>query len=592
VSLEPENLLTEWARLVAGALSSAGIRHVVVSPGSRSTPYLLALAGRDDMRVESVLDERSAAFVALGIARATGEPAALLTTSGTAPAHAYPAVIEAALAELPLVVLSADRPVELRDSGAPQTIDQTRLFGPYVRAFVELGNPSAHEEALRHARRALTSAVAASRAPHPGPVHVNLPARKPLEPVAPSTEAGRALRASVDALLASAPSERGASAILGGSISRVAECMARADRPMIVVGPLPASATRDGTRDAIEALGCRLHAPIYAEATSQLRFSPARTGLRVDALDLLLRIPSAAREADLLVEIGAPPTSMGYERHVSSRPDLARVRFEAHAARDPQGTAETVVLGDIAANIAAIAAELPPEPRSDQAWYAQIEEAERRAWAIVERDLERGFGEAAVARVVVERLPGGACLTLGNSLPIRTLDRAVRSRALDLTVLHQRGANGIDGLVSGAVGASLASRRPAALLLGDLSFQHDVGGLASASLVETPLLIVVVNNQGGRIFEQLPLGRDSQFEWIMPHVVTPQRFDAEHASRAFGLPFARVTDASGLASALERGLVAAGASVIEACVSPSNVRDAEARIVASLTEAFQGGDPR
>lgn len=589
MSAEPENLLTEWARLVAGTLAAAGVRHVVVSPGSRSTPYLLALAARDDLRLESVLDERSAAFVALGIGRATGAPAALLTTSGTAPAHAHPAVIEASYAEVPLLVLSADRPVELRDSGAAQTIDQTRLFGDHARYFLELGNPSAHPEALRHARRALLAAVAASRGPRPGAVQINLPARKPLEPCEPSSEAGRALRARVDALLASPPTEavhgRGAP-----DVERLAARVSRAERPLVVLGPLPVSAASDGTADAVFDLARALGAPVYAEATSQLRFGRGGDGVaRVDALDLLLRVPSPLSRFDLAIEIGGPPTSMAYERLLGARPELARIRFEAHRARDPQGTAD-VAVGPIGPAIRSLLGAITEPSRVDDAWVAEVLEAERAAWAVVDESVAR-YGESQIARRVIEAMPRGATLTLGNSLPIRTLDRAVPSKDLDLLVLHQRGANGIEGLVSTAAGASIATGRPGALLLGDLSFQHDVGGLAAAAQVSAPLAIVVVNNDGGRIFEQLPLGRDPRFEWIMPRVTTPQRFAIEHAARAFGLEHARVEDGEALSRALGEALSRGGASVIEAVVPASGFRAEEASLLEALAARIGGARP-
>lgn len=575
----PETLLTEWSRVIAAALVEQGVREVIVSPGSRSTPFVLALGARAELRCIDVVDERCASFVALGMARASGRPVALLCTSGTAPAHWYPAVIEASLTSVPLVLLTADRPAELAACGAPQTIDQLKMFGDHVRHFADVGAPDASEGALRGLRRAIAQAVAASA--H-GPVHLNLRARKPLEPREPKDDASWALRRRVDAILA-APATRVA-AVRSESdpivIDEIARALDAAERPLIVVGPMAATSVTDGSREAIVAIARATGAPVFAEASSQVRFAGrARQRLvALDALDLVIRSIAREDEPDLVVQLGATTTSSAFDAFVAARPLLTRIVI-ADRWTDPHGTAATMVLGALASTLPALARAVGrTTSRLDHAWRDRLIAADRRAWTIVDHDLEvsEGLSEGAVARTLVAALPDRALLTVGNSLPIRTLDRYVHGGD-DLVVLSQRGANGIDGLASGAIGASLATGAVSAVLLGDLSMQHDLGALATASQVTSPLAIVVVQNSGGRIFEQLPIAGVAGD--AIERFTTPQSLRFDLAAAAFGVSYTRATDPQTLRAALDAALGRAGTTLIEAVVPPHGARDAERRIV-------------
>lgn len=576
----PATLLGEWARVVATSLVESGVREVVVSPGSRSTPFVVAIAAREELRVIDVLDERSAGFVALGMARASARPVALLCTSGTAPAHWYPAVIEAALSDVPLVCLSADRPFEHAHCGAAQTIDQIALFGGHVRFFAEVGAPDASESALFGLRRTIAQAVARARDPRPGPVHLNLRARKPLEPRAPESAAEHALRARVDRVL-STPLTQAASRDVVPAIDPAIAILARARRPLIVAGPMPAHDR--AARDAALEIARRTGAPLFAEATSQLRFTAREGVVALDALDLALR--ALERDDDLpdaILQIGATPTSSAYERLLASHPEIPRVVAGVTEWTDPHGSARVMLIGDRGVTLRALAAALPAI-ELDAPWRDRWVSRDARARRAIEAQLEpHALGEGAVARELVRALPHGGSLSVGNSLPIRTLDRFVPGNDLELDVLCQRGANGIDGLVSGAIGASLATSRPGALLLGDLSLLHDLGGLASARLARTPLAIVVVQNGGGRIFEQLPVAHAAP--WAMPHFTTPHELDLAHAAALFALPFARAHERSELRAALERAMVHPGVTLIEALVPPHGAREAERAIEARLRE--------
>ncbi|MEO8801699.1 MAG: 2-succinyl-5-enolpyruvyl-6-hydroxy-3-cyclohexene-1-carboxylic-acid synthase, partial [Polyangiaceae bacterium] len=267
----PTNLHIGWAETLVGALVAAGVTDIVVSPGSRSTPLVLAAAARTNVRCTVVVDERSAAFFALGQARASGKPSVLICTSGTAAAHYFPAVIEASTAFVPLVVLSADRPWEDRETGASQTIDQVKMFGRYVRLFVDIGPPDPSPAAFKALTRIAAQSVHAALAPTPGPVHLNVQLRKPLEPaIVNGREAWEDVR---DALVARAPTAISLSTapmVDEPTLDRIADACARASRGVIVAGPLPIATNAD--REAIFALARTLGFPLLVEHTSQLRF--------------------------------------------------------------------------------------------------------------------------------------------------------------------------------------------------------------------------------------------------------------------------------------------------------------------------------
>ncbi|GAB4197657.1 MAG: 2-succinyl-5-enolpyruvyl-6-hydroxy-3-cyclohexene-1-carboxylic-acid synthase [Sandaracinaceae bacterium] len=561
----PGTTLSEWARVVALSLRRAGVQRVLASPGSRSTPYLAALLTAE-LDVVDVVDERAAAFAALGVARASGEPAAVLCTSGTAPAHWLPAVIEASLARVPLVLLSADRPTELAQCGAPQTVDQVKLFGAHVRFFADTGNPEPEERALAGLRRVVAQAVALARGPDPGPVHLNLRARKPLEPRTPVNEAEHALRRVADAVLERPmPSSRALVVPPTEELEAAAARLCASERPLFVAGPLAASVDAE----ALVELAARSGGALFAELTSQLRFARGR-GPRFDTFDgwvgagLFSDRGDPVAPPDVVVQLGTTPTSGVLERWLGARAP-ARVVLGVPDWNDPHASAELVVRGDPSAIARALLARLGDEPRGDPAWLEGLARLEDAGETILDA-LAARWGEPAIARTLVASLPQDARLVVGNSLPIRMLDRhglrGLRDGAL--SVLHQRGANGIDGLVAQSFGATLADARPTAALLGDLTLLHDVGALSAARRARAPLVLVVVANGGGRIFEMLPVAHEAA--WMMPHVVTEEPIDHEALARAFGLRHRRVETSRGLAEALGEGLARPGTTLVEAVV--------------------------
>lgn len=590
-----ENILSEWSLTLMVALADAGVSRLVSSPGSRSTPFVAAALREPRIELISVIDERAAAFVALGHARITGAPSVLLCTSGSAPAHYFPAIIEANAAGLPLVVLSADRPFELTDCGAPQTIDQTKLFGGHVRKFVELGTPVADEVALRAVVRMAIQAVAASHYPAPGVVHINARASKPLEPVVkPLTEAGRAWEK-----VAATVRARGAPVVSiprevtePAALDEIAAVIQRAERGVLVVGPAPPSFA--AARSTLFDLARRSGFPLLCELPSQLRLAKTPPGVvTCDGFDAALRSPSFRKSnvPDVIVQIGGPPTSSGWEAFGEARA-AHRIVIAPRTTSwlDPTGSASHVLFGEVADVLAGLVARLPDSGRAT-AWADKLGAVGAACVAAAEQLVAEadGLSEGVVARTLMDSLPDGGTLVLGNSLPLRSAEAWARRTGADLTVLCQRGANGIDGLVAGAVGAAQASARPTTLFLGDVSLLHDVSSLGLARAVATPFVVVVVQNGGGRIFAQLPLATGSADaesgalrRQTLAHVSTEHAIDFEPAAALFGIAYRRVSSREALASALTDAHARAGATLVEVVV-PAEGAAIENRRLWSLT---------
>lgn len=581
-------LLTEWSRLLLGTLARAGVEHVVLSPGSRSTPFTWAALNEPKLTCHALWDERVAAFFALGQARLSGKPSLLLCTSGTAAANYYPALVEASLARIPVLVLTADRPFELQHSSAPQTIDQTKLFGDSARAFFELGTPDESASALQGVVRSVAHAVARATGIEPGPVQLNARARKPLEPSDATDAASNAVRRAVDDLLAAGPTRSSAPA-LQADLSRLAEGCARAKRGLIVVGPHAAS-ERDGLR-AIAHLAEITSFPLLCESGSQLRFGE-HSGRVMDGFEWWLR-SERLRQAlapDLVVSFGAPPVSGAYERFLLQRYRGPRFVVAEHGFPDPHGLATEIShakSGEVACALSAALERTRPEHPDERAAYlARVTSANAEAWRAVERELARtgeALSEPRAVRSLLDELPSPCTLVLGNSLPIREADAYVPASPKRVRVLTQRGANGIDGLISGAAGAASMSADPTVLLLGDVSFLHDVGGLAATQDVKSTLVIAVIDNGGGRIFEQLPVYAELEKKPEMGRFwLTPPNADLSHAAALYGLRYERATQAEEIGPAMQRALARCGASVVHVLVEGSSARAAEARIRADL----------
>ncbi|HEX3774244.1 MAG TPA: thiamine pyrophosphate-dependent enzyme, partial [Polyangiaceae bacterium] len=471
--------------------------------------------------------------------------------------------------------------------------DQIKLFGDSARAFFEFGAPDPAPSALAGVVRHVAHALHRAQFPDPGPVQLNLRARKPLEPSASLDADSLALHQAVDDLLARGPT-RVENPTVHADVTRLADACRDATRGLIVVGPRAACAPEAAR--ALLRLSEVTSFPLLCESASQLRFAPelTRKAARIDGFEWILSHERQRERLrpELVLSFGAPPVSGAYERFLAGFSG-ARFVVARHGFADPHGIANELICADDADVADRVCAELERRTPSHGAraqftldWLA----ANADAWRAVDDELRREtavLSEPLAVRTVLEHLPDPCTLVLGNSLPIREVDAYAPCASRRVRVLSQRGANGIDGLISGAAGAASLSHEPVLLLLGDVSFMHDLGGLAAARESRAPLIIVVIDNGGGRIFEQLPFAAEFEKDPQLGQFwLTPPHADFAHAAAVFGHQYERLSTVSEIAPALRDAKVRRGASVLHLVVDGSSARAAGARIRAALSQTW------
>jgi 2-succinyl-5-enolpyruvyl-6-hydroxy-3-cyclohexene-1-carboxylate synthase len=505
-----------------------------------------------------VIDERSAAFFALGRARADKRPVAFLCTSGSAAAHALPALLEARYAGHRLLAISADRPPELHDCGANQTIDQRHLFAAACPPCLDLGMPQDSETARLAMRRRVHQALVCAS----GPLHINIPFRKALEPTlaeVQATKAGPPL-ASVHA-----PKHLAAESV----VQEIAERCAGAERGLIIAGASVDSAP------AVQALAEASGFVLLAESTSGARFTGKSHPQRCDAFP---HIASAALQGgkladelrpQLIVQVGREPASASLNRWLSEQ-ECPKIRLSDKAPmRDVEGTSELVLaeLADTCSRLAlAIGSKAPPD------FLASWRAADEEAWARVAAHIDHGadtLSEARAVAVIMRTLPAGCRLTLGNSMPVRATDLVLPGHQAGLEILHQRGTSGIDGLIAGAIGSS--DTKSSALLIGDVSFSHDLASLALAKLCRGSLAIIVIDNQGGQIFSHLPIADAPLAQGHQSLWRTPPSVSIDEICRGFGVGYKEADTVETLEAALQWSLRQDSCHVLHVRVPPESM---------------------
>jgi 2-succinyl-5-enolpyruvyl-6-hydroxy-3-cyclohexene-1-carboxylate synthase len=510
-------------------LARCGVSDACTSPGSRNAPLTLALARDPGLRAHSHIDERCAGFFALGLAKASGRPVALTCTSGTAAANLMPAVIEADEARIPLIVLTADRPPELRDVGAGQAIDQIKLYGAAVRWFFEVGNHEATPASLRWIRTLACRAVAEACGERPGPVHLNWPLREPLAPGGPvSIPSGRPDRRPWVAR------DRGVA-----PAADLSQLIDRSARGVIVAG------RSDRQLLSLGALAAACNYPLLADPLSGARSGDAA----IAHYDLLLRDASFAdaHRPEVVIRAGDLPTSKQLRRWLAGLGgDASQIAVDPEGAwQDPDGVLEV--------SLRASPELLTPPPAAAPAWLAGWREADARAGQTVAGILAgEAISELGAARMLGERLPADATLFVAASMPVREIEAVWPVRASPPRVLSNRGANGIDGTLSSAFGARAAGEQPVVALIGDVAFAHDIGGLLAATRLRLAITIVLLDNGGGAIFDHLPVAAES--DAYETHVATPAGIDFEAAALVYGLNYAAPVSLDELTTHVETAL--------------------------------------
>ena len=550
------NRNTLWADVLVDELAAAGVEAACVAPGSRSTPLVVALASHPDIRIYSHLDERSAAFFALGRGR-VGSPTAVVTTSGTATANLHPAVMEADQASVPLLVLTADRPPELGDSGANQTVDQEKLYGDAVRWYRDLPEPEADARKLRSLRTTTARAVSEATGLPAGPVHLNVRFRKPLEPTEVPGDVPGDFAASAPLAVSGRDgpfvrTTRGRPTLDETALDTIADAVATASRPLLVAGPADPVTGGDspGSGALLARLADRLDAPLLADPLSGLRFGEHVSDTPVfGGYDAYLggagentAGSSIAAESwphpDLVLRVGASPTSKPlrhYLRDVSAKQLLVD---PAGGWREASFTATDLVIADPDRLLEALLSRFDDSSRTTEAgWRGRFARVEARHWGLVTAHDDTLF-EGGIIADVAGSVPDSTTLFVSNSMPVRDLDRFGRPRETDLTVLGNRGASGIDGIASTALGAGSATDGPLVLVTGDLAYYHDMNGLLALSRCDVDATIVLVNNDGGGIFHMLPIEDfDPPFTGQFK---TPHGLDFSATESLYDLTFERV----------------------------------------------------
>ena len=545
---------------MAGALADLGLRHVVISPGSRSTPLALAFASEPRITTHVILDERSAGFFALGIAKQSGTPAALVCTSGTATTNYYAAVVEASHARVPLLVLTADRPPELLGTAAPQTIDQIDLYGSSVRMFHDVGVPvddlATHAPAL-----ALRSWSAALDAPQ-GPVHLNFPFREPLatpSAVAPPTPLQH---------------HRGQVQLPPEDLVELAERLS-GRRVLIVAG----GNQRPGFAAATAMFVGEASIPVVADI--QCRFPSASTVMYGDLL------ASGGffgdHEPEVVVRIGQIPTSRPIWSWLQTT-SAEQLTIDDAGWRDPLGTATTAFRADPAVTFADLAGRVTPTPTS---WLPAWQAADHTVDLTVQRVLETELfpNEPAIARAVWESAPPGSTIYVASSMPIRDLDSFSGSTRGEIETLANRGANGIDGLLSAAAGAAASDGRRVVALAGDLSILHDATALGVIARHELPVTIVAINNDGGGIFHFLPQIDQLASERFEMLFGTPHGHSLVAIANAFGMPAHKIDSRQDLRETIA---AAQGPLLLEVKTKRVANKEIHDRLRAAVNEALGG----
>jgi 2-succinyl-5-enolpyruvyl-6-hydroxy-3-cyclohexene-1-carboxylate synthase len=551
--MEHQEALTAYIAAFVSELVQTGITDVVVSPGSRSTPMAMVMAEHPDLRLHIHVDERSAAFFALGIAKASKRPVAILCTSGTAAANYYPAIVEAHYSRVPLLVLTADRPHELREVGAPQAIDQIHLYGHHVKWFAEMALPEKNNNIIRYARTVCARAAAlASQAPS-GPVHLNFPFREPLIPVLD------------DNLFQTEERPNGYVKVYNGDLTiksdqfrDLAAKLSEKEKGIIVCGNIET----EGFADAVTILASALNFPILADPLSQLRSGKHNSRNIIEAYDSFLRNEDAKSflKPDVVIRFGAMPVSKALTIFLKENHGADQYVIDGGGGwRDPAALSTEMIFCNETNFCESLLTYIKPKsPTGSLEKWKTINKLTIEHMIMINDSTE--LSESRLFYQLADMLPEGATLFVGNSMPIRDIDSFFLNNDKSINVMANRGANGIDGTVSTALGAALYSK-PLYLVLGDLTFFHDLNGLIAAKLYNIDIHIIVVNNNGGGIFSFLPQAEHAKkFELLFG---TPLNMEFEHAVRMFNGNFTKIKDWDHFSSVMKDSQGTPGLNVLE-----------------------------
>lgn len=548
--MNEQEILTSYLADFIQELVFNGIKDVVISPGSRSTPLAMMIAEHPDLTYHINIDERSAAFFALGLAKQTRKPVALLCTSGTAAANYYPAIVEAKISRVPLVVLTADRPHELRDIGAPQSIDQIHLYGKHVKWFVEMSIPDPNEELHYFVKTTAARAVNISLQAPAGPVHLNFPFREPLIPRLEPSPFGEVKQ--------SVKGTQGKLILSNGEMERICMELENHQKGLIICGVID----EPDFIQAVLILSEKLGYPIIADPLSQLRSGLHSGDTIIDNYDSILKDGKHDKlSPEVIIRFGAMPVSKPLTIFLKKLKNVDHYIVDSGSGwRDPVKMGTQMIHVDEVLFCEGISSSIKKE--SNHKWLQMWQQLNENTRKIVTQTIEdiQELDEGKVVLELTKLLPNNSTLFVGNSMPIRDVDTFFHYNQKSIRVMANRGANGIDGVVSSALGASVYAEN-LFLIIGDLSFFHDLNGLLAAKMHHLNITIIVINNNGGGIFSFLPqAGSAKNFENLFG---TPIDIEFEYAVKMYGGNYKKVTNWNEFQDTILKAIETQGLNVIE-----------------------------
>lgn len=549
--------LTAYTAGFVDELFRQGITDAVVSPGSRSTPMAILLSEHPNIKVHLQIDERSAGFYALGLAKAEKNAVALLCTSGTAAANYFPAIIEAHYSHVPLIVLTADRPHELRDSGAPQAIDQIHMYGKYVKWFADAALPENSSSMRQYARTLAGRAAGYSTAVPRGPVHLNFPFR---EPLLPDLDLENLWENEWDRVrhVVRTPS---LPAISSDEAERIVKVIQQAEKGVIVCGDIQS----EEFHKHIVSFAEKTKFPILADPLSNLRTGAHSKDQIIEYYDSILKDEELSHyfKPDLVIRFGAMPVSKPLFLQLRDHPEILQLVIDREGEwRDPSLAASEIIAADEGLFCRSVLEFIREPEETGNEWLSDWQKANsafREAFAKID-DAPDMF-EGKIYSMLGNLMPANSNLVVGNSMPIRDTDTYFPVSEKEIAIYANRGANGIDGVVSTAVGIASAKEEPAVLAIGDLSFYHDLNGLLGAKLNHVSLTILLVNNDGGGIFSFLPQSKEEKhFEALFG---TPTGLDFKHAADLYHASYSLVQNWGHFKEEFSKSLQKSGVSILE-----------------------------
>lgn len=556
-----------WTETFVDELTSLGVKYACISPGSRNTPLTLAFAQNKKIKSFVIIDERSCGFFALGLAKEHGSPVAIVCTSGTATAELYPSIIEAYQQRVPLIICTADRPPESLDCGANQTINQNNLYRNHIRWFVDAGLPEPTERRIKHIRVLTRRAVYECNLNSRGPVHLNFPFRKPFEPYSFTDIINEKIVSAANSELKEKKSlflKEGKNILEEKWFNQLASLMKEKKKGIIIAGPENYYA---GFTSKCSELGNILGYPVFADGASQLRCGNNNKISVIVNYDAFVRSNNFIKKykPELIIHFGRTITSKHLEQYLELCSSPRFMINEFGDWFDPSNKS----LSSFACKPVHFCDKMIEHLRAvgfqkqNNAWLNKFISLDKKAESLKEKHINKAAfpSESRIISELFKILPDNSNLMISNSMPVRDIDYFLSKSEKNITLFNNRGASGIDGITSTALGIAAISSKPTFLITGDLAFYHDLNGLLASMKYKIPLVVIVINNNGGGIFEMLPISTYGKI--FKDNFITPHDLDFSHFVKGYHGHYESIKNWNHFASAFQKSLSRKKLTVLE-----------------------------